>query len=133
MIDLVMYRAKIGAFALACKPRLKLHKYDTYRSHYNGSDIHFRMFICNLVVLMIMSATYGLLASHAYLVENYAALSSDQCEGSIVLASINIQQTHHIASVNYGGLYRSYVQRLLVLSADVESNPGPGPGHGIPD
>lgn len=144
MIDVSLYRARIGMFACVLRFKSSRKRFGKYTRFTNGTDIHLRAFICNVFLLIAVSATYGVLRGHAYLIDTYAVAHGENSSGisypfvheitanltfdngcwtNVLLSCASYGDT---AYNDYGQLYSGYTQRILILSADVETNPGPG-------
>lgn len=131
-VDIDTYRAKIGTFTIWSKLRKLSTKSKPYKSHHSGTDIHFRIFICCIFALFCFSTLYCVVRCRAHITDTYAATFIDPC---IFQRSLSLGYHHnalHTSSVtvdricsNYGGLYDSFSKRILMLSSDVEFNPGP--------
>lgn len=144
MIEIAIYRARIGGFAVALKPRTVKSKFGKYKGSHHGTDIHFRSFACNILLLIILLVTYGVLSCREYVLKNYALPFTYEVVEfpfplSLATAVIITSNGHCVTNMFIScrpdfdcmanvteGLYSSYFQRQLMLSADVELNPGPG-------
>lgn len=123
-VDINIYRARIGLFALCCKARQKRPKYGKYNKLTKGEDIHLRTFVCGLYALFGVLAMYSVVWSHTWLINNYAVANANICSWSV--SSVYGTMRGDIPSCSsYGEYFGYYSKRLLTLSADIEMNPGP--------
>lgn len=119
------YRGRIGLF---CHPpnrarngKIKYQRFTT------GTDIHLRTLLCGVLFVTQLMATYGLLASIQYLQINFTTSVIHSCDTSPMNSLIHASNTAVQNCPINGLLYKSYMTRLLLLSSDVELNPGPTP------
>ena len=119
--DLIDYIAKIGIFALSCKPKMKTPKYGKYSGYHSGTDVHLQAFVLSIYMVINFIAFYGVVYVTRYMEEHYSSTDLKFCEqilqapskGTIMGCPLHMNQ------------YSSYSELLLVLSGDIEMNPGP--------
>ena len=131
-VDIIVHRCRIGLFNLCKrqKPRTNKHykryKNTRYTSHTSGSDVQFRVFImCILLGTQIILAELLMLmirnCPSTLYVEN-----DDQYRGlADVSHGFGTVTTPYTLSGDCQYTYLGLSQRLLILSADVETNPDP--------
>jgi hypothetical protein len=123
-IDVEVYRARIGMFLT----KLRHRRCKRYKTKYNsctiGTDIHLRSLACNIVLMMSILLLYSIVQGHKYIIDNYADTSFEYYDrpnmehgATCILSTVSEMS---------GGMYITYYSRLLMLSSDVELNPGPG-------
>lgn len=119
-VDLQTYRARVGGFI---PPASKTTKQDTYNPRCYGTDVHWRTLMTCFVLLGLVCVTYGFMRGKYEFVTYHAS----SCAIEDLHACID-----HITMARYTdachlrpGYYSSFYSRLLLLSADVELNPGP--------
>ncbi|KAH3738562.1 hypothetical protein DPMN_045200 [Dreissena polymorpha] len=125
-VDLNIYHARIGAFGLSCKIHKKRPKYGKYKKFTKGSDIHLRALACSLYALFSVLVVCGVVLSHTRFIDTFAVQDTYIC--SWTATSMCGTMREDIPScISYGSNSEYYFKRLLTLSADVETNPGPAP------
>lgn len=124
-IDIVVYRQRIGSFLP--KVRTKNGKYGKYDPCTMSSDIQYRVLACMVVGLYIAITVKAYMEVSTYMYEQTCTLSAnDFCSLSAMCLPYNVRCLHEIHSINNcSKTYIAYCSRLLMLSSDVELNPGP--------
>ena len=130
-VDIVLYRKRIGVFNACCRPSRKNNqkrdKHDKYTRFNRDSDVHYRVFLMMILFGLQLIAIEGL----ALWIRNLECVSqgAESFCSSTTFGDINPNTLYHTITIplNYECpcQYSSYHQRLLLLSADVELNPGP--------
>ena len=128
-VDIAVYRSRIGLFylsAISHGPKSNKHKVKSsrYSPYTGGSDIHFCVLLCMIVIGMELIACEVVMVSwNSY--QNMAASHID-CSG-YQYSTDNLVSNSVSVPFNYTVLnqYRSFFERQLLLSSDVELNPGP--------
>lgn len=117
--DIVLFRFRIGIFkgGRGYTPSVKFR----YNPFVNSNDIHYRVFSCCLVLLFITFEYSLVIKSKTWLVE---ILSSSENVCGIVL-KYGMVTMYDWCMLEHSCAYVSYSQRLLMLSMDIEENPGP--------
>ena len=138
-VDLTTYRRQIGAFYTrlnSCrKHKAKREKHHTYSRVTKGSDVHFRVFLMILLIgsQLITSETimlcYRLFQHKLYEPEPLYLCSNIFQSGASIIISPMDYINHGTVTSSFDQIiatqYSSLCQRLLLLSSDVELNPGP--------
>lgn len=138
-IDLMLYRCRIGLFRGGlCRmhPHKKTHQ-EQYSRMTKSSDIYVRVFCCCIVLLlMLLQYRAAIAIRDEYLFNDVSRMNGvDFCSTAHGMAC-NLEPLRcwrfgtYIAHTYEGTyseatLYEYFVQRLLMLAADVELNPGP--------
>ena len=132
-IDIQLYRLRIGLFGpgRGYTPKTS-DKYTKYETHIKSPDIHYRMFATLFLITVILKISEHihqqlhsmddrmLMGYEVCLRIGPTEISYTRCRNRIYgTAWFEYDSTHGLN--NYNG----FAQRLLVLSRDVESNPGP--------
>ena len=123
-VGIEQFRLKIGLFDLKCKVHIKCSKDGRYSPYQPGSDVHFRSFLCGLILVGICSLTHCLLYCHDAIVNHYADPFSPGCTYVSVPAPGG-SETLVTPCLAYSNQYAAYSSSRLLLSSDVELNPGP--------
>ena len=131
-IDLDTYRARIGCYRM---PLAKPRKVENYNPNTSGDDVHLRAFIVCIYALLVVSTTLGvlILQRHAEnsLISSYSSASIEiyhqECVPNLSYQTCVKHQINHVPSADR--LYVAYAQRILLLSSDIELNPGPFTGN----
>lgn len=132
-MDITVYRYRIGLFHLSRKHESLVKnlssskcKYPPYTPYTKGSDIHFRVLICMMLFGIELIAGEGLILvgkMHQHL------LFTETCDWgyNFTIGYPDIECRQMTVPFNYTltNQYNTYSQRLLILSSDVELNPGP--------
>ena len=129
-VDIVAYRCRIGLFNL-CKRKghdkpPKRKKFKQYSAETSGSDVQFRVFaMCIIIGTQLILADLLLLAIRGYSSRLYE--ESDDYYRGLSEASHGFKSVTTPYNMDSGChyTYLGLSQRLLMLSADVETNPGP--------
>ena len=129
-VDIVAYRCRIGLFNL-CKRKgheksPKRKKFKQYSAETSGSDVQFRVFaMCIIIGTQLILADLLLLAIRGYSSRLYE--ESDDYYRGLAEASHGFESVTTPYNMDSGChyTYLGLSQRLLMLSADVETNPGP--------
>lgn len=121
--ELMQYRVSLGLFFLRCRNRIKVARSRRYTPFTCTSISDFRLccMVCCTLILCAFAALDVLVYCHQYLVSNYSTtyvIVSSCCTNN------TSRGTSHICSV-HEYMYAAYSCRLLLLSADIELNPGP--------
>jgi prefoldin subunit 5 len=129
-VDITQYRIRIGGFTQPCARAPRDCNNDQYNPCTQGTDVHFRTFICLLFVLGLYAYGHGML-----IVQNHALNLIDRNAQTVLPISFLYCTTDvHVSGgpVEYACLYQGFHQRMLSLASDVELNPGPknGASHG---
>lgn len=119
--DLNSYRARIGLFVLTVKPRHRRIKYGVYKGFHNGTDIHFRVLATNMITICLLLSFYGVVAGHCYIQNHLAVSTFNTCEWVAPF----VTKSTVLGCPMYGSQYSTYLHRQIILSGDVELNPGP--------
>ena len=114
-VDITTYRVRIGLFSPS-RGKNKQHGKESYVPTTLGSDIHYRVLICCALYLGVFTATHLALTVHTNFRE-YVCLSAD-------IVWYNMKPDTLFRS-SCSTSYDFFAQMKLILSADVESNPGP--------
>jgi len=124
-IDLALYRARIGCFLPARRPTTRSK--EKYTRFTTGSDIHLRTFICCITVLMLSVSYLGLVAGRYYCIETFAVSESYNCMSDATHDEILPYRSPTYVDLCdvYSNQYARLVTTRLLLSSDVELNPGP--------
>ncbi|MEW8542875.1 MAG: hypothetical protein AB2693_05020 [Candidatus Thiodiazotropha sp.] len=136
-IDIQLYRLRIGIFGPGRGYTPKSGDKNTeYQTHIKGPDIHYRMFATLFLLSVIMKISehvyqqinsmnyqidFSILVGHEiYLCTGQIEFAQTYCRtGMFGTALFDYDSTYDLN--NYSG----FAQRLLLLSRDIESNPGP--------
>lgn len=125
MIETVLHRVRIGLFNNYCRQRSKPPKCGRYDPYSPGSDIHLRTCISGAYLLFIFLCFYGVVFGQKHIEENYSTADDyvmyDFCGQTVLFGTTP-------GLCNQGIQYSRFSQRLLMLSADIEQNPGPTAG-----
>lgn len=133
-VGIVAYRCRIGLFNLRRKQSQnkdkpsKKGKSKRYMPETTGTDIHFRVFVmCILIGIQLVLAELLLLA-----IRNYSSMLYEGTDGDYYSGLVRVGHGFETITTPYniidGGAqytYKGLTQRLLMLSADIETNPGP--------
>jgi hypothetical protein len=113
-IDINLYRARIGLFGpgRGYKQRKTMGVYKRFTS---GTDIHLRVFLMGFYAITIILAGTFITKN---LLNSATIMITDNCFPKTINA-------HNLGETLSSPLYTCYCARLLELSADVETNPGP--------
>lgn len=133
-IDITLYRSRIGLFQtrpvrnVPLKDNVTNLKYNPYT---RSSDVHFRMLVCMILfgsIAILGELTLMLSIKYHYTFFIYNTSSS----WNEPFVNIYTNSIHRSITLLYNysvsmqrSQYGSFFQRLLLLSADVELNPGP--------
>ena len=79
-IDINTYRARIGKFALCIRQRMHNYKYEKYRSHHSGTDIHLRTFVVSIFTVGMFAMFYGVLYTQHYVEDNFSVSGYTVCD-----------------------------------------------------
>ena len=121
-IDIATYRCRVGLFASQpCRPRLSSK--NKYVAFCKGSDIHYRVFALGTILIYVTLCYYGVVLSGRHFMELVPANPSAACWSTQIDRLSPISNEH--TCTRYGGQYLSLSRRMLLLSGDVEMNPGP--------
>lgn len=139
-IDIELYRCRIGVFCGGCirnshrRQYSKQYSKQKYNPYSNTSDIHYRVFASCLVIFMMLVGVLGVLTMVNFL----GSVVNEQALHSTISPCFNVRSDilwleKYIGFVTITfdfcpqseSLYMVYMQRLLLLSSDVELNPGP--------
>lgn len=123
-IEINSYRARIGRFVLGLRPRIHKVKYRPYTGHYKGTDIHLRTFVCGVFALLVFGMFYGVTFCRVY-VESHWSITHYIGDTSCTYRADSVLITSSCSNLYTAVVYGSYYNRLLMLSSDVEQNPGP--------
>lgn len=130
-IDISTYRQRIGAFQSQLRPskyrkfgKLDKAKYSRFTS---GSDLHFRVLLMlTLIGAQVIIAEGLVLCARKYNFVLFEVNCSYMCTNYISNISSGLHRTTTIpfehSNINQ---YSCFSQRLLILSSDIELNPGP--------
>lgn len=134
-VDVEVYRCRIGMFNLCIKPKFpKSSRWVKYAPQTKGNDIHFRVFwMCILFGTQLVLAE-----SVMYMAKNYSWMLFEKhydpyrglvevngMSGTITTPYSGTITTPYFLSSDNNYHYIDLAQDLLILSADVETNPGP--------
>lgn len=122
-IDISLYRARIGCFLTSRKS--KHQRKVTYTPYQSGSDIHYTAALIGLLFIVIFIFIWGLIAGHYHFVECFAVKSLNIYSSAPTTPYMHLSITLCDSHDTYGALYATFSSRVLLLSADVELNPGP--------
>ena len=128
-IDITVYRYRIGLFHFSkshagSKSSKRKMKHTRYNPYTGGSDIHFCMLLCMMVIGLEFTACEMFMASwNSY--QNIAASRFDSSghqysTDNLISNSVSVPFNYTVFNQ-----YGAYFERQLVLSSDVELNPGP--------
>lgn len=132
-VDITVYRHRIGLFHLSRNHGLPVSKPKSkyaYTPYTKGPDVHFRVLLCMMVIGIELIASEGLILlcknnQHILVTETY----NWEHEPTIDYYNIEHGMDHRYTTspFNYTltNQYTAYYERLLILSSDVELNPGP--------
>jgi len=115
-------------------PGSKSAKCDAYNPYTTGSDIHYRTIALGVYTIFIMSSFLAMLYIQSSLAEYMSSqtqLDRVLCIPCTVSKSGWSQTCVHSALPSDTLLYQTYMSRLLLLSSDVELNPGPVHGDNV--
>lgn len=132
-VDINVYRYRIGLFHLSRKHDLSVKSmksskgtYSRYNPYTKGSDIHFRVLLCMMLFGIELIAGEGLIL---FVKMNQNLLFTENCDWgyNLTIDYPGIEYRQMTVPFNYTltNQYNTYSQRLLILSSDVELNPGP--------
>ena len=123
-IDIATFRCRVGIFSGGCHYGLNhREKNGIYNPFTNSPDIHYRAFACCILVLIILSCcNQAMMFLHDNTIN--MNLFQDVCSNFEASPSLRILCRHPGTLTNNIVNY-NISRKLLLLSADVESNPGP--------
>lgn len=126
-VDTEIYRCRIGVFNVCMKPKLpKSSKWVRYAPQTKGNDIQFRVFwMCVLIgaQLILAESIMHMAKHHSWrLFVNH----DDPYRGLAQVSRVDgFATTPYLVNSDNYYCYMNLAQRLLILSADIETNPGP--------
>lgn len=131
-VELVVYRLRIGGFGAGRGYTSKLKTYDVdYNPYTDGPDIHYRMFATMFIILAILTS-YTYMYPYLDSINSGLIVGFDQCSlrsyqihHDQILCKSNSHVSMSFDVETHANSYVSFQQRMLVLSKDIESNPGP--------
>ncbi|KAH3839083.1 hypothetical protein DPMN_112505 [Dreissena polymorpha] len=129
-VDITQYRIRIGGFTQPCARAPRRCNNEHYNPCTQGTDVHFRTFVCLLFVLGLYAYAQSFLIA-----KNHAINLMDRnAQTHLPINFIYCTTDVHVSGgpVVYACLYQGFHQRILSLVSDVELNPGPtnGASHG---
>ena len=122
-ISLELFRARIGVFK---DPGSKLrHNASEYTPFCRSTDVHWRTMFCSIFAISLMMCIYRLFLSKKLLTDRFSTgymteFGYFQLHNAVLHQPIDLYAFGHM-------IYGSYHHRILLLAADIELNPGPGP------
>lgn len=131
-IEFTVYRRRIGFFGpeRGCTYKEQVGN-AAYTPYTTGSDLHYRMFATTFIITVVLKC-YVYVYPHLNLVNGQMFVGFDQC----TISSYGLYNEHASCRNNmlvtscqeierYLNNYSGFTQRIVLLSQDVESNPGP--------
>lgn len=119
-VDISIYRARTGLFGPGTGFKGSLVN-TCYSPYTTGTDIHWRM----LLTCMVLSSTFFISALVTKSLLSLATVSDLDIFIRCYTSTVNVLHNASCETSWSGSIYSSYKTRLLLLSSDVELNPGP--------
>lgn len=124
-ITIEIYRARVGLNDLKMKPKYRARKYQPYKGYHNETDIHLRCFVVGVFLLVYFGLLYTTVMTRVYIENKFAANNIDTCSTDQHGGNDSPRGTIPSTCPVNGVQYLTFSMRILLLSADVELNPGP--------